>query len=568
MKFTRGWFQMWSLLIVFCIGILVSGCGKKEQPPLDPANMDLSVKPGDDFYQYANGTWIANNPIPDEYSRYGVFEQLVERNSDDLLTLMESAAAEKKAATGSASQKIGDFYATGMDSAKVEADGLQPIKPLLAEVAALETVEQVQSMVAQLHTMGISSLFNFFGSTDEKNSSMVIAQLMQGGLGMPDRDYYLGEDARSKTLRAEYLDHLSKMFILMGEDTVIAAEAADAVMALETRLATASMTRLERRDPHKTYHKMVLKELERWTPGFAFNRYFDSIGFAEPGEINVRQPDFFVEVSRVLRDVPVKDWKKYLSWNIINNTAAYLSSDFVNQDFAFYGKALSGRKIVRPRWKRVLGATTGTLGEMVGQLYVEKYFPAEAKARMLKLVGNLKVSLGEHIANVDWMTDQTKEKAAEKLDVMRVKVGYPDKWIDYASLSVTRDSYVGNMMAGWQFDFNYNLDKVGKPVDKDEWHMFPQTVNAYYNPTNNEIVFPAAILQPPFFNMDADDAVNYGAIGMVIGHEMTHGFDDQGRNFDKEGNLKGWWTDTDVEMFNERSHILVEQFNNYVLLDS
>jgi len=561
-------FRSMMVMTILLLSAVWFSCSKQVEPPLNPANMDLSVKPGDDFFHYANGTWIRNNPIPDEYSRYGAFEQLTEKNYEDLKKLLRDAAGDENAVEGSIAQKIGDYYQTGMDTVKIEEEGIQSLQADLDRIDNIRTIMDVQREVAILQTYGIRPLFGIFTYPDEKQSDMMIVHISQGGLGLPDRDYYLGKDKRSKELREEYVKHIAMMLKLAGDPAIEAVKAADKIMALETRLAGASMTRLERRNPHATYNKMSLKKLSRHSKYFDWGTYFSLIGIPEPGDINVRQPKFFKEISRMMKDVPIEDWKLYLKWNLINRSADYLSSEFVNQDFNFYGTILSGKKSIQPRWKRVLQSTNRALGEAVGQLYVEKHFPPDAKDRMLDLVANLKSALGVRIQNLDWMGDTTKEQALKKLTVMNVKIGYPDKWIDYANCQIKNDSYLHNRKRASQFNFHRNMDKAGKPVDPDEWQMTPQTVNAYYSPTRNEIVFPAAILQPPFFNMAADDAVNYGAIGMVIGHEMTHGFDDQGRNYDSDGNLRDWWTKEDEENFKVRSELLVEQYDRFGVLDS
>ncbi len=543
-------------------------CSTSEKiKPLDPKNMDVSAKPGDDFFQYANGAWIKNNPIPDEYSRYGAFEVLSENNWKDVRSILDEAA-NGSFETGSAMQKIGDLYASGLDTAKIEADGLSPLQPYLDQIDSIRDLDDVQNVIANFHRMQILPLFVLWAGSDDKNSDHVIAQLYQGGLGLPDRDYYLNDDGRSSEIRKEYLKHLSAMFKLMGDNEEEAATASQTIMSIETRLATASNTRLENRDPHATYNKTTLAALNNQSRYFDWPGYFAAIGKAEPGEINVGQPKFFKEVDNMLGAVSVEDWKTYLRWHLIDQTASYLSSDFDDQNFAFFGTVLSGRKAQQERWKRVLITTSAGLAEALGQEYVARFFPPEAKERMLELVENLRLALSDRINNLEWMGEETKKYAQEKLAVINVKIGYPDKWIDYSDLQINRDSYVGNVLAANRFDFQRTLDKMDKPVDRDEWHMSPQTVNAYYNPSLNEIVFPAAILQYPFFNMEADDAVNYGAIGMVIGHEMTHGFDDQGRQFDKNGNLNDWWTDEDGTAFEERSQILVEQYNNFMVFDT
>ena len=558
----------WVFIPVICLAIIVSACGPKTEPAFDVADMDLSVRAGDNFYQFANGTWLKKNPIPDEYSRYGVFEYLMEQNYKDLKALLQEVAGNKNAEEGSLARKIGDFYRLGMNAKRLESDGLEPLQDELTTIAGIRNMQEVQALVARYQTFGISPLFHIFASSDEKNSEMNIAHLMQGGLGLPDRDYYTKTDSHSDEIRKAYVKHVAKMLELAGDDPETASGAAERIMKLETRLANASMTLLERRDPHKTYNKMSVRKLASISPHFKWDNYFKDIGLDDPGHVNVRQPEFFREISAMFRDVRLDDWKLYLKWNLINRSAEFLNEDFVNQDFEFYGKTLSGTEALQERWKRVLQTTNRALGEAVGQLYVEKHFPPEAKERMMELVINLKAALKTRIQNANWMSDATKEKALEKLNVMTFKIGYPDKWRDYTGLEVRDDAYVLNVIRGNQFEFRRDINKVNKPVDRDEWFMYPQTVNAYYNPNQNEIVFPAAILQPPFFNMDADDAVNYGAIGYVIGHEMTHGFDDQGRYYDASGNLNDWWTEEDAKEFKARAQMLVDQFNRYMVMDS
>lgn len=455
-----------------------------------------------------------------------------------------------------------------MDTVKIEELGAAPLKPYLDEIQSAETAQDIQELIIKYHLMGAGPLFSFFGSADKQNSDWIIAQLYQGGLGLSDRDYYVNTDERSKEIRNEYVNHMTKMFMLTGDGEESASNKALKVMELETRLAEASMTRLERRDPHATYNKMDLAALVELSPQFNWNGFFTTMGFPEQEEINVGMPDFFREVSVMMDEVSVDDWKNYLSWNLINGAASYLSSDFVDQNFTFYGKVMSGQEENRARWKRVQGNTSDALSEAIGQLYVAEYFPPEAKERMTDLVKNLRVALGQRIDNLEWMSEPTKQKAHEKLATINVKIGYPDKWRDYSDLEVKRDSYFDNVMQARKFAVEYSRSKINKPVDKSEWYMPPQMVNAYYSPAMNEIAFPAAILQPPFFYLDADDAVNYGAIGVVIGHEITHGFDDQGRKYDKEGNLNEWWTEEDAKRFDDRAQVLVEQYNDFMVLDS
>jgi len=563
-------------LTVLLVCIVLLGCNENTkdmntQDSVEKAfnleDMDLTVSPGDDFNLYANGGWIKKNPVPADKSNYGTFLQLADLGEKQVRELIEDLAA-KENEEGSIACKIGDFYSVGMDSAKVESDGISPLSGSFENIDKLETIDDIQGHIAYMHIHFVSPLFSLRADADSKNSEMVIAQLSQGGLSLPDRDYYLNDDERSKQVREEYKKHISKMFELAGLDAPEPSLCAEIVLKIETRLAKASMTRMERRDPHKTYNKMSIAQLGEIAPAINWEKYFESIGLADPGDVNVRQPEFYKEISAMMEEVPVDDWKVYLRWNLLRSAAPYLSSGFVNENFNFFGRTLTGSEELQPRWKRVVNATNFALSEAVGQMYVKKYFPPEAKERMLTLVANLKAAYADRIRIVKWMSDETKQKALAKLEKINVKIGYPDKWRDYTGLEVKKDAYVLNILRGQKFAFDYMKNKINKPVDKDEWYMPPQMVNAYYEPALNEIAFPAAILQPPFFYLEADDAVNYGAIGVVIGHEMTHGFDDQGRKYDLEGNLNDWWTAEDTEKFKKRTDVLVEQFGNYIVLDT
>jgi putative endopeptidase len=493
---------------------------------------------------------------------------LQEQNYDDLKSIMEESSKDDKADKASNRKKIGDFYASGMDSAKIDKDGVKPLAEEFSLIDAVKTKEDLQKEIAHLHTVGVYPLFYVYAAQDDKNSEMVITQLRQGGLGLPDRDYYLSKDDRSKEIRDGYKEHLVKMFSLLGDDDKKAKTNADEVLKLETKLAEASWTRLELRDPVQNYNKLTLDELQKKSPEMKWKDYFSGIGLEKPGDINVGQPSFFVKLSSLLKDVSIDIWKTYLRWNLINSTASYLSADFEKQNFEFYSKTLSGKEKMQPRWKRVLKTVNGGLSEAVGQVYVDKFFPPESKTAMIELVNNLKASLKERIQNLTWMGKETKAAALAKLEAMNLKIGYPDKWRDYSKLAIFPDSYIKNVINSDKYEFEYMLSKIGKPVDRKEWHMSPQTVNAYYSPNMNEIVFPAAILQPPFFDKDADPAVNYGGIGAVIGHEMTHGFDDEGRQYDKKGNLADWWTADDAKKFTAQTAILIDQYDNYKILDS
>ncbi|HEY5895306.1 MAG TPA: M13 family metallopeptidase [Chthoniobacterales bacterium] len=538
----------------------------QDLPSFDPKTIDANVNPCVDFFDYANGSWIKNNPIPGEYSIWGSFIQLAESNNQHVKSILEEAASDKSAPEGSIRRKIGDFYAAGMDVDAVNRAGITPLQPEFDRIAALKTSADFPALLAHFHLNGIATGFNFFADQDAKDSTRIIAQLFQGGLGLPDRDYYTRTDAASQKQRDQYLEHVAKMFGLLGDKPIDAAANAKIVLKIETSLAEASMTNVQLRDPNASYHKLTLTEVQALTPNFDWKTYLAGFGLNDPGDVNVGQPEFLKRVNELLKTTPIENWKTYFRWHLITGTAEELSDPFVNENFRFYGQVLTGAKELKPRWKRVLAATNGALGEAVGQLYVEKYFPPEAKSRVLDLVAALRRALRERIAAATWMGDATKKAAFAKLDQFTVKMGYPDKWRDYSSLLIDRNSYVTNVLRGNEFEVRRTLAKIGKPVDRTEWLMTPQTVNAYYNPSMNEIVFPAGILQPPFFGPKADDAINFGGIGAVIGHEMTHGFDDQGRQYDASGNLKEWWTPDDLKNFNARAQKIIDQYGNYVAI--
>jgi putative endopeptidase len=540
----------------------------KPYPPFDVQNMDTTVKAGDDFFTYANGNWIKNNPIPSDKNSRSSFNELFEKNRHDIREIIEEAAAAKDVQAGSNTEKIGTFYNTGMDSVSIDRKGISPLKMFFDKIETIKSITDVQSVAAWLQTYQISPFFSLFSGQDSRNSTSVIAQCYQSGLGLPERDYYFSNEESVKKIREKYIIHLTKMFGLLKDEPAVAAKNAETIMKLETQLAKASFTNVENQDPVKTYNKLKIEELKKLVPGIDWNSYLTQVGYPGLTEINIYQPGFIKELGSMMKTVPTEDWKTFLRWQLINATAAYLSQDFVEQNFDFYYRTLSGQEKMEPRWKTVLDVTSNSLGESIGQLYVEKYFPPVAKQKMTDLVMNLKKSLKQRIENLSWMGPQTKQEALAKLDKMAVKVGYPDKWRDYSGLKISSESYVINILNSQAFEFNYSMNKVGKPVDRTEWGMTPQTVNAYYNPNMNEIVFPAGILQPPFFNLNADDAINYGAIGFVIGHEMTHGFDNMGRQFDKDGNLRDWWTKEDSKAFEAHTSLLVDQYNHYEILDS
>ncbi len=560
--------------LIFFIGMafILSSCSTKENRKIDNGfpltNIDSSANPAKDFYQYAVGNWIKNNPIPKEYSEWGTFSVLAEKNYKILHKILEDAAKNRDAKKGSIQQKIGDFYFSGMDTLKIETDGIKPIEAELKRINAIKTQKDLLDEIVYQHIHLGAPLFDFSSGVDAKNSKMEIAQLAQGGLGLPDKDYYLNNDNYSKEVREKYIIHLINMFKLLDEKVPSAKTNAAKVMKIETALAKASMSKVEMRNPNKTYNKMNLVQLEKLSPGFYWGDYFKEVGLANIDSMNIGQPDFFKEINKLIKETPIDNWKPYLTWSLLNSSANYLDSNFVNEHFNFYSKFLYGSKALQPRWKRVLIREDGSIGEALGQIYVKQVFPPEAKERALKIVKSLLEAMRERINLVDWMNADTKKQALHKLDLFTVKIGYPDKWINYDSLNIERDSYYANAIRCAEFNFNRDIKKIDKPVDPSEWEMNPQTVNAYYEPLRNEIVFPAAILQPPFFNQNADDAINYGAMGAVIGHEITHGFDDQGRQYDADGNIKDWWTKDDEMKFNEHAKKIIDQFDSYIPIDT
>ena len=547
----------------------------KNPPPLDPKNMDTSVKPGDDFYQFANGGWLKANPVPPEFSRWASFTELGERNNDALHEICErvsggnapaeaSPSAKKPKADDKANsaevQKVADFYASGMNEAAIDAAKATPLDEEFKKIEAMKDRKDVLKEIGRFHSMQIFAFFLFVSGQDDKDSTKVIAQLYQGGLGLPDRDYYTKDDEAMKKIRDQYIEHVTKMLTMAGAPADQAAKDAQKIMAFETALANASRTRVELRDPQKNYNKMKLAELQKLTPDWNWSDYLKELKLANPGDINVGQPDFFKATNELFKTTAVEDWKPYLRWHLLRNTAPMLSSDFVNENFRFYSATLRGTKQIKARWKRVVEKTDDEIGFALGKLYVAEKFPPEAKARALEMVNNLREALAERIKTLEWMDQPTKEQALKKLAAFQVKIGYPDKWRDYSNLKIDRTSYAQNVLRGDMFEIDRLLKKIGKPVDRAEWSMTPPTVNAYYSPNMNEIVFPAGILQPPFFDPKADDAVNYGGMGAVIGHEMTHGFDDQGRQFDATGNLRDWWSKASADEYDKRRKVVVAQY--------
>jgi predicted metalloendopeptidase len=524
--------------------------------------IDRTAEPCVDFYQYACGSWIKNNPIPNDQSRWGRFSELAERNREVLREILEEAA-KPDPKRDQVTREIGDFYAACMDEKTIEARGLDPIKPQLDRIRNLKDKAQLAELVAHLQREGMGGLFEFGSGQDFKDSTQVIAQLDQGGIGLPDRDFYFREDAKSVELRQQYVKHVQRMFELMGDKPEAAKTNADTVMRIETALAKGSLDNVSRRDPEKVYHRLTKPELAALAPAFHWNDYF--VGLSAPTfvSVNVAWPDFFKALNAELQNTSLEDWKTYLTWHLLHARATILPAKFLQENFDFFGKTLTGAKEMRPRWKRCVDYTDAALGEALGQKFVERTFGKEGKARTLAMVDRLEKALGEDIQALPWMTAATKTRAAAKLAAIRNKIGYADHWRDYSSVIIKRDDALGNIARADRFELQRQLNKIGKPVDRGDWDMTPPTVNAYYDPLMNDINFPAGILQPPFFDNDMDDAVNYGGIGMVIGHELTHGFDDQGSQFDAEGNLKDWWTPEDKKAFDEREACIAEEYSRF-----
>ena len=558
------------IMTLGCAAMVISGCTSSKEagkPAIDLANFDNTTAPGADFYQYACGGWMEANPLTPEYARYGIFDQLEKENQEKLKSLIEDLNSTPQA-EGSVGAKIQTMYALGLDMDKRNADGAAPVREQMEAIKAVSDHKEFSAMVGKMHVETASPYFGFYIGADEKNSTMNLLQFFQGGLSMGSRDYYLLEDENSQKLRTAYRKYVTDLFTLAGYTAESAAQAADKVIALEKAIAEVSVDRNALRDVRKNYNKMSVKDFVRKYDFLDWDIFFNETGIKNSTELNASQVTFFEGLTKVMKNVPLEDHKEYLTFKLLNSASNYLSDDFVNANFEFYGKALHGKEELQPLWKRSLAVVNRSLAEAFGQMYVEKYFPASSKEKMLEMVDNLRTALGERIDALEWMSDETKVKAQEKLGTFIVKIGYPDKWKDYSSLDIRNDSYWANICRANVFAHNDMMKDEGKPVDRTQWGMSPQTVNAYYNPTTNEICFPAAILNPPFFNPDADDAVNYGGIGVVIGHEMTHGFDDQGRNYDKDGNISAWWTEEDEKKFNEKAQVLVEQYDNIIVLDT
>lgn len=535
---------------------------------IDPANMDLSVKPGDNFFEYANGTWLKENAIPAKETRWGSFNILHQENTDKIMGILREVSKTPGQPKGSLDQRVGDLYASGMDSLTIEKRGYNPIKPDLERISKINDLNGVvHEMIVERVNGDASPLFGSGVGADPKRPNVNIVELRQGGTTLPDRDYYLKDSERNRKIKEAYHKYIVTLFTLTGTSAEQAEKDAATILNIETSLAKAQLSRVEMRDPDKTYNKFVVTGLDKTTPHLNWSQLLPEMKLNHVDTVLVAQPDFFKSADALLASTPVEDWKVYLEWNMLKGSASALSSPFVKANFEF-SSAMSGQKVQAPRKERMANMVDGGLGELLGQLYVKKYFTPAAKQYMVNLVNNLKGVLGDRIKRLDWMSEATKQHALKKLNAFTVKIGYPDKWQTYDGLVIVRNDYYGNLKRISRWRYNYNISQLGKPVDKTRWGMTPPTVNAYYNPTNNEIVFPAGILQFPFFDFKADDAVNYGGIGAVIGHEMTHGFDDQGRKFDSDGSLHDWWTKEDADKFKSRADQVVAQYNAYTVDDS
>lgn len=527
---------------------------------IDRGNMDPSVPAGTDFYRHAVGGYLKTHPIPADRASYGIDAELTENTRAQLRGILDELSAGTGHPVGSIEQKLSDFYAAAMDEAAIEARGASPAEPLLARIAGISDVEGLQDEVARLHAEGIPAMFSFYSTQDARNSAMMIGELSQGGLGLPERDYYLKDEPDAKRVLDAYRDHIGKMFTLLGRDD--GAALAQSVLKVETSLAAVSKSRVDMRDPQALYNLKDSEGLASLTPDFSWDRYFAAMGQAGLDSVNVTTPDFFLGLNAALTAVSMDDWKAYLSWKVLDSMAPHLSKPFAAQDFEFSGKVLRGLEQQPERWKEMVGLTDSCLGEALGQKYVERHFPPEAKGRVLEMVDNIKDALREKVTGLSWMDAETKAAAQEKIDTFTAKIGYPDKWTQY-DFEVKRDDFAGNVLRAQSFAVRDNLSEIGKPVNRDKWYMTPSTINAYYSPTTNEIVFPAAILQPPYFDLNADEAMNYGGIGATIGHELSHGFDDEGAQFDKDGNLRNWWTPGSLERFARKAEGVVQQFNEF-----
>ena len=537
----------------------------KQIPTLDSAALDKSVDPCVDFYQFSCGGWLKSNPIPPDQASWGRFNELAERNRAILRGILEKAASAKT--RDADEQKIGDYYASCMDQAAINSKGTAVLKPIFDRIDAVKDKSELPELLAYLHHQGFNVFFGFGSTPDFKNAKEVIAEADQAGLSLPDRDYYLKTDAKSEELRKQFVQHVTNMFKLLGDSPEKASQEATVVMNIETALAKGSMDRVDRRDPEKIYHKISEQEWQALTPSLSFTQYITGIHSPTFSSLNVVAPDFFKALNSELSSTSLDDLKTYMRWHVVTEQSEYLPEAIDKENFDFYGRILTGAKEQRARWKRCTAAVDGDIGEALGKVYVKKNFPPEAKARTLAMVKELEAALSKDIQGLDWMTEATKKQALIKLDAIQNKIGYPNKWRDYSALKIVRGDALGNSLRANEFEFNRQVQKIGKPFDKSEWLMTPPTVNAYYQPSENDINFPAGILQPPFYDFKADDAVNFGGIGAVIGHELTHGFDDEGRQFDAQGNLHDWWTEQDAKAFEQRAQCVVDEYNGFIAVD-
>jgi putative endopeptidase len=554
-------------LLAVLLTLLFTLCAAAQSSPgFSTGNMDMTANPCLDFYQYACGTWMVDNPIPPDQSIWRASSQVTEKNQNVLRGILEKAAVPD-ASRSAVEQRIGDFYASCLDASTIDKLGTKPLDPELKRIEAIRSKDQIPETLVRLHLLGVGAFFSFVSSPDAKKSTQVIADVDQGGLGLPDRDYYLKEDSKSVKLREQYVAHVQKMLELAGESPAQAAAGAQAVLRLETELAKASLDRVTRRDPDRTYHKMSVQALAALSPDFAWPKYFAGLATPAFSDLNVGVPEFFKTLDTVLTGTSLPDIKTYLRWHLLHAEAPLLAGAFVDENFHYFGQTLTGTKELQARWKRCVETTDGDLGFALGQKYVEQNFPPEAKARVLSMVQEIEKMLGADIQSLDWMTPATKAEAVIKLRGITNKIGYPDQWRDYSSVNIVRGDAVGNDERATEFEVHRQLNKIGQTVDRGEWNMTPPTVNAYYSPLQNNINFPAGILQPPYFDLHKDPAVNYGAIGSVMGHEMTHGFDDQGRHFDADGNLRDWWTPEDAQEFEKRAECFIKEYSAFFPVD-
>ncbi len=561
------------IVLVSAIAFAVASCGNKGSEIkgtgyFKKSDFDTTVAPGKDFFRFVNGGWLKNTEIPKSEARWGSFNEVDELRYKYLRDILQDAAADKDAKDGSNRKKVGDFYASGMDSVKRNSDGITPVKPYLDQIDAIKNTDDLLNVIAGQHRNLGAGPYEISADQDPKNSNLISVVMFQGGLGLPDRDYYFRPDTASKSIRDAYLKYINESLQAIGYEPAKAEVAAHNIMEFETSLAEKSMDRVTLRNPYATYNKMSLKDLQASTPDINWSNQLSAMKFPSVDSVIVGQPEFFKSLSKAIKSYPIDSWKEYLKFHTYSSASPYLDDASFERSFNFYQKKLSGVKQPKPRWKRVLNTIDGSMGEALGEEYVKKAFSEESKERMKNIIENLRTTFRGRIQKLDWMSDSTKAKATTKLDKIVVKVGYPDKWRDYSSLTIDRSSYLANVLRAGEFEFQRQINKIGKPVDRTEWGMNAYTVNAYYNPSNNEIVFPAGILQPPFFGPDLDDACIYGGIGAVICHEMTHGFDDQGSQFDAAGNLRKWWSNEDAAKFGDKTKMVADQFASYWVLDS